>query len=624
MSARAIAAHYAARGWPIFPVQPRGKEPLTLIGFKAATTDAAQVGKWWETWPDANVACVPGQTGHVVIDIDGPEGEAAARGLGLLSEPTLIVTTARGRHLWFTHPGGTIANVVLAPHLDVRADHGYVLLPPSVHPSGAVYRWVGHLGDVKPLPPDVVALFNGQHQRSSAAPLPERIPAGQRNALLTSLAGSMRRRGASAAAIQAALEEENRRCSPPLDSAELAAIAASVARYAPATPVHRGEHNGAVTDGRAPLSDRSDDGLTHIRELLTEPEDVVSWIVDGLLPAGGLSVLAGKPKAGKSTTARALALRVSRGESFLGRPTTAGPVIYLGLEDPRRVTRGHLTSLGARETDNLWVFTGTRPEKALLWLEGVLAHVEPVLLVADTLQHLLGVTNLNDYAEVVTALSPVLHLVRSRRTHALLVHHAGKGERVGFDAVLGSTAIVGTADVVLLERRREDKVRTLTTLQRVGEDLPETVLVLNDRQEPTLGASLREYDAAQLGERIITWLADHPDATEQAIIEAVEGGSAPLGRALRELLQQEKVTREGKGQRGDPYRYSPPRPAPKGLGENPDHTESPAMAGPKVPHAPSGGPGGEQGDLSEPDPEGLFDPDVDPDEAARAALGEGA
>ncbi len=173
---------------------------------------------------------------------------------------------------------------------------------------------------------------------------------------------------------------------------------------------------------------------------------------------------------------------------------------------------------------------------------------------------------------------------------------------------------------MLLERRREDKVRTLATLQRVGEDLAETVLVLNDRQEPTLGASLREYDAAQLGERIITWLADHPDATEQAIIEAVEGGSAPLGRALRELLQQGKVTREGKGQRGDPYRYSPPRPAPKGLGENPETPGSPATAALKVPHARSGGPEGEQGDLSpEPDPEGLFEPDLDPDQAARDA-----
>src|SRR6266550_4157882 len=168
MTAAEFAAQYVAHRWPVFPLKPRDKIPLTATGFKDSTCDAAQVGAWWTQTPDANIGCVPAQTGHLVIDIDGPEGEAAAQTLGLLSEPTLTVTTARGRHLWFTHPGGTIGNVVLAPHLDVRADHGYVLLPPSVHPSGAVYRWVGHLADVKPLPPDVLARFNGQHQHPIA------------------------------------------------------------------------------------------------------------------------------------------------------------------------------------------------------------------------------------------------------------------------------------------------------------------------------------------------------------------------------------------------------------------------------------------------------------------------
>src|SRR5207244_9929350 len=63
---------------------------------------------------------ISAQTGHLVIDIDGPEGEAAARALGLLSEPTLTVTTSRGRHLWFQHPGGHIGNAPLAPHLEDR------------------------------------------------------------------------------------------------------------------------------------------------------------------------------------------------------------------------------------------------------------------------------------------------------------------------------------------------------------------------------------------------------------------------------------------------------------------------------------------------------------------------
>jgi hypothetical protein len=235
MTAAELAAQYAAHGWPIFPVKPGGKDPLTFTGFKAATTDAAQIVKWFTTWPEANVACVPGQTGHVVIDIDGPEGEAAAQALGLLSEPTPTVTTARGRHLWFKHPGGHIGNTPLAPHLDVRGDDGYVLLPPSVHPSGAVYCWHGKITEALPLPPDVLTkLTNGRPK--VAAPLPDRIPLHSRNVTLTSLAGSMRRRGANAREILAALEVMNERCEQgPLPADELADIAQGIERrYTPA------------------------------------------------------------------------------------------------------------------------------------------------------------------------------------------------------------------------------------------------------------------------------------------------------------------------------------------------------------------------------------------------------
>lgn len=301
---------------------------------------------------------------------------------------------------------------------------------------------------------------------------------------------------------------------------------------------------------------KADDGLTHIRDLLAEPDDAVSWIVDGLLPAGGLSVFGGKPKGGKSTTARAIALRVCRGEYVLGRATTKGPVVYLGLEDPRRVTKGHLRTLGARAEDDLYVFTGTRPDEALAWLEGVLAKVDPVLVVVDTLQHLLGVSDLNDYARVVAALGPVLGLVRSRRAHMMLVHHAGKGDRTGFDAILGSTAIVGTVDVALLLRRREDNTRTLATLQRTGDDLPESVLVLDAHQEPRIEGTRADYDAKQAGESVLDWLKTQSEpVTRDAVKEAVEGRAEVVLGALQRLVTEGKVERTGGGKRGDPFLF---------------------------------------------------------------------
>src|SRR6266566_5606050 len=77
-----MALRYARQGWPIFPVKPHDKQPLTFDGFKSATTDEATITKWWTTWPDANIATVPGRCGMVVLDLDGPEGEGAAQQLG--------------------------------------------------------------------------------------------------------------------------------------------------------------------------------------------------------------------------------------------------------------------------------------------------------------------------------------------------------------------------------------------------------------------------------------------------------------------------------------------------------------------------------------------------------------
>lgn len=147
------ALRYADAGWPVFPCRPRGKEPTTSRGYYEATADPEQVAAWWREVPDANIGFVPGLAGLLVIDVDGPEGEATAGRLGLLSEPTLAVLTPRGRHLYYLHPGGEVGNRRVGVGLDIRADRGYVLLPPSVHPSGSRYHWQGRLDEVIPLPP---------------------------------------------------------------------------------------------------------------------------------------------------------------------------------------------------------------------------------------------------------------------------------------------------------------------------------------------------------------------------------------------------------------------------------------------------------------------------------------
>lgn len=205
----AAAQHYAAQGWPIFPLN--GKKPRVTTGFKAATTDAKQIEAWWRKWPDAGIGFCPGRAGLVVLDLDSDD---AAEGLNL--PPTLEVKTARGRHLYFKHPGGTIANRKLTPKIDLRGDAGYVILPPSTHPRGVQYQWVDTKARIAPLPPGL---------------LDAAIPEGERNNSLTSLTGKLLAQGLSEdEALERVLAANAQRCDPPLGEREVRAIVRSIAK----------------------------------------------------------------------------------------------------------------------------------------------------------------------------------------------------------------------------------------------------------------------------------------------------------------------------------------------------------------------------------------------------------
>jgi KaiC/GvpD/RAD55 family RecA-like ATPase len=71
--------------------------------------------------------------------------------------------------------------------------------------------------------------------------------------------------------------------------------------------------------------------MTPLSALLNEKEEAVDWLVDQHLPFEGLSLLVGKPKAGKSTFARCLAHAVAHGESFLGFSTPARTRLVLSV-----------------------------------------------------------------------------------------------------------------------------------------------------------------------------------------------------------------------------------------------------------------------------------------------------
>ena len=157
------------KGWKVFPLREREKMPATANGFKDATSDLEEIARLWGE-REYNVGLATGEgSGVWVFDVDGdaPKGGGLTgpEALALLEErhgalpPTLTVRTGNGAHYYYRMPVGrdlrNRARITIDGQrtgLDVRADGGYVVLPPSVHPNGQAYAFVKGCNEVSDAP----------------------------------------------------------------------------------------------------------------------------------------------------------------------------------------------------------------------------------------------------------------------------------------------------------------------------------------------------------------------------------------------------------------------------------------------------------------------------------------
>jgi Bifunctional DNA primase/polymerase, N-terminal/AAA domain/Primase C terminal 1 (PriCT-1) len=360
------AGWYAKHGIPVFPVHsPQGgicscgkgdcdspgKHPLTSHGYKDASTEHGQVAEWWREWPWANIGIPTGSRSRLlVLDCDPRNGGPANRGelierYGPIPDTAEVNTGGGGSHFYFCHSGGSVPKTI-GEGVDLKADGGYVVAPPSLHASGKRYEFDGMDGAravLNPAPPPEWLLERiGLPRTTSVGRVlaADKWAPGERNDRLMSLAGTMKRRGMARESIEAGLLKENhRRCEPPLDDAEVHRIAESVSRYLA---------NGA----------ESRDGAFRIEDIpsVWQCEASTKWLVDNLIPESAVTLLCGDSGIGKSTLALALAGAVAHGGLFLGREIEKRPVLYVDRENPLAVVRERIERLAIAETAELRIW----------------------------------------------------------------------------------------------------------------------------------------------------------------------------------------------------------------------------------------------------------------------------
>lgn len=252
--------------WPIFPVHPVTKRPLIKTGVDHAanaSTDPEQIERWLRRWPGCGIGMPTGAaSGTVVIDVDRKhDGEVLLAELEDALCPLPRVRTVRtqhdGLHVYLAHPAaadrvrsfagqrGPLGKLLCGrPGVDVRADGGIVVLPPSLG-----YRWLRDEDEpLPPLPRLWLAAIQGAGSPPSSpwlTPGPEspndhrwsppergaRIAEGGRSDELYRRGAMLHLTGATDPELVDDLLRMNAaRCAPPLAEREVMKIASSAAR----------------------------------------------------------------------------------------------------------------------------------------------------------------------------------------------------------------------------------------------------------------------------------------------------------------------------------------------------------------------------------------------------------
>ena len=303
-----------------------------------------------------------------------------------------------------------------------------------------------------------------------------------------------------------------------------------------------------------------------VRELRAQTPREPTWIWNGYLAAGTLALLAGKPKAGKSTLAMALSDALASGATtFLGREVRPGAVVYVSEEGA-----GTLLHKLPEDGAGLHLLTRDAAWPKPDWPELVRAAVEhgkkvgSRLLVVDTAAYwtALPAEREKDAGAVQGVMFPLVRATREGLA-VLLVHHSRKAGGEDGDAIRGSGAWAGSVDTILeLERPAENAPPTQRLLLGLGRypQTPACALIDHDPQTGSWTVTGHAEDrrgarAATMRSSVLSALADGQERTRPELEEATGTAWRDLLDAINALVTGKLIDRLGEGRKGSPYTY---------------------------------------------------------------------
>lgn len=345
MTTNEYAIEYLNSGWSILPVKPEEKRPYMMNWLQYTHSRATRdmVENWFKNLSGAGIGVVTGKISNmVVLDVESYCKTPIEELLKMYPTQMYSRTGSGGYHLFYQYPTGVskVSNRVgIFEGADLRADGGFIVLPPTIHPSGGRYEWIKR--GIPGTFPKALLELESQPKVQSDGWITEALRGtseGGRNDTCARLAGYFFKKGLNSDIVEALLMEWNERNDPPLPIREVRTTIKSIER-SHAVGSSQFTQVEFTNDTTPEEEDKKQESTFDVMKMVDYVKgyggDGVSWLVNDWLPDKSITFLISPPESYKTWILLDLAVSVAAGVPFLGQYEVlqTGPTLIIQQED---------------------------------------------------------------------------------------------------------------------------------------------------------------------------------------------------------------------------------------------------------------------------------------------------
>jgi len=479
---------YIRKGFSVIPVGHDKRPLIPWAEFQRRKPLNAELLEWFSR-DGVNVAIVCGKISNLtVVDCDTPEAIEKFESMLPESFECPIVETPRGgRHYYFAYTPDLYSRNRADDGIDIKSEGGYVLAPPSRTEKG-VYAWhsVMNLKEIEPPPmPEEVKAFFAQKMTQSYVPTEGTyvLNEGNRDNFIFHLALNLFKDGLSFEEVKFQALEAARAARPPFPEKEALRKVESAWKHFQSKknslklanpPGAQASHSNQKTDQKTEEISIELVPLSHFRC------ENISYLMEGRIPKGMVTLIVGDTTVGKSTLLTEIASRISRGDPLPGsyKGLVRGSTLYITSEnDPKTLFKPRVLACGGDPEKIIYfkamlVKTNEGEEKIRIFnmndlpiLERKIKEIPDLqLIVIDPVISYLGEKiDPNSSVDVRRVMDLISEFAERNKITVILVAHLSKALAAkAIHKVAGSHQWVAAARVVLcVVRDPEDPERRL-------------------------------------------------------------------------------------------------------------------------------------------------------------------